>query len=79
MFTDLGISLGHAVRGLPVNKPRMWLCFCVISGFLLGGVAGALAFHRFDYGALLFPAGLTAVTAISYGLYRPRAKRLARA
>lgn len=75
MFTDLGISLGHAVRGLPVNKKRVWLSFVVISGFLAGGVAGAVAFRFFDYAALLFPASLTALAAIVYAAYRTHKNR----
>ena len=70
MFTDLGIFLGHALRGLPVDTRRLRLCFLVISGFLCGGVAGTFAFQAFAYSALLFPAGLTASASIAYGLYR---------
>jgi uncharacterized membrane protein YoaK (UPF0700 family) len=69
MFTDLGIFLGHALRRLPVDIRRLKLCFLVISGFLCGGIFGTFAFHAFGYSALLFPAGLTAAVAISYGLY----------
>lgn len=69
MFTDLGIFLGHALRGLPVDPRRLTLCLLVISGFLCGGILGTLAFHAFSYSALLFPAGLTALVAVSYGLY----------
>jgi uncharacterized membrane protein YoaK (UPF0700 family) len=72
MFTDLGIFLGHALRGLPVDTRRLRLCVLVISGFLLGGIAGAAAFHRLSYSALFIPAGLTATTAVTYGLYRLR-------
>ncbi len=72
MFTDLGIFLGHALRGLPVDARRVRLCLLVISGFLCGGVAGTLAFQSFSYLALLLPAGLTAVVAIGYWLYRIR-------
>ncbi len=75
MFTDLGIFLGHALRGLPVDARRVRLCFLVISGFLCGGVAGTLAFGAFGYSALLFPASLTAVVSISYGLYKIRRDR----
>ena len=74
MFTDLGIFLGHALRGLPVDARRVRLCFLVISGFLVGGIAGATAFHRFSYSALFIPAGLTATTALTYGLYRLRTR-----
>ena len=75
MFTDLGIFLGHALRRMPVDTRRLRLCLLVISGFLCGGVAGTLAFNKFGYLALLFPATLTAVVAIAYGLYRFRAGR----
>ena len=75
MFTDLGIFLGHALRGLPVDQRRLRLCFLVISGFLCGGIAGAFAFQAFSYFALLIPASLTAIASISYGLYRIRERR----
>lgn len=70
MFTDLGISLGHALRGLPVDFRRLRLCVIVISAFLTGGVAGTLAFHRFNYAALYLPGGLAAVTGVAYAFYR---------
>ena len=41
MFTDLGIAIGHALRGLPVDTKRLRLCGLVISDFLCGGIAGA--------------------------------------
>jgi uncharacterized membrane protein YoaK (UPF0700 family) len=72
MWTDLGIFLGHRLRGLPVDARRLRMCFLIISAFFCGGVAGALAFHRFSYSALYFPAGLAAVTGVSYWLYRVR-------
>jgi uncharacterized membrane protein YoaK (UPF0700 family) len=72
MFTDLGISMGHALRGLPVNMKRVSLCVLVISGFLSGGIVGTRLFQTFNYGALLFPAGLTAIVSIVYGLYQAR-------
>ena len=40
MFTDLGIGLGHALRGLPLQKRRLLLCGLIISCFLAGGIAG---------------------------------------
>jgi len=69
MFTDLGIFLGHALRGLPVDERRLRLCFLIISGFLCGGIAGAVVFRRLGYSTLFIPAGLTAATALSYGIY----------
>ncbi len=45
MFTDLGIFLGHRLRGLSVDTRRARLCFLVISGFLCGGILGATVFR----------------------------------
>jgi len=72
MFTDFGIYIGHALRGMAVDKRRLRLCFVVITGFFAGGVAGALMFKAFSYSTLLFPAILTATVAIAYGVYRFR-------
>jgi uncharacterized membrane protein YoaK (UPF0700 family) len=70
MFTDLGIFLGHALRGLPVDSKRIQMCFLVIFGFFSGGVAGALLFRAFNCLALLIPAGFTASASIAYELFR---------
>ncbi len=75
MFTDLGIFLGHFLRGLPVEKQRLRLCFLIISGFLVGGIAGAVAFRSLSYSALYLPAAITAITAFSYGIYHLRSRR----
>ena len=75
MFTDLGIFLGHTLRGLPVDSRRLRLCFLVISGFLVGGIVGAVAFHRLGYPALFIPAALTAITSLAYGKYLFRNRR----
>ncbi len=75
MFTDLGIFLGHAIRGLPVDWLRLRLCFLIITAFLCGGVAGALAFHQLSYAALFIPGGLTALTAVWYGVWGLRRRR----
>jgi uncharacterized membrane protein YoaK (UPF0700 family) len=72
MFTDMGIALGHALRGMPVDGRRLRLCAVVISGFLAGGVAGAWGFAAIAYDVLLVPASLTALAAIAYGVFRLR-------
>lgn len=69
MFTDLGIFLGHSLRGLPVDARRLRLCFLVISGFLCGGIAGALSFRNWGYESLFIPAALAALTAVVYGAW----------
>jgi uncharacterized membrane protein YoaK (UPF0700 family) len=70
MFTDLGIMLGHAVRGMPLGRRRLALCVVIISFFFVGGLLGAWMFTRFDYGALYLPAILTGLTGLGYGVYR---------
>jgi uncharacterized membrane protein YoaK (UPF0700 family) len=75
MFTDLGIFLGHALRGLPVDRRRLRLCLIVISGFLGGGMAGAAAFRRVGYPALLIPGGIAGGVALAYGFFRLRQNR----
>jgi uncharacterized membrane protein YoaK (UPF0700 family) len=72
MFTDLGISLGHAMRGLPVDQRRLWLCLVIITAFLAGGIAGALLYGHWQYRALYLPAVLTGTTGLIYGVYRHR-------
>ena len=72
LFTDLGIMLGHALRGMPLARRRLGLCVLVISFFFAGGILGALLFARFDYAALYLPASLTGITGVVYVLYRQR-------
>lgn len=75
MFTDLGIFLGHALRGLPVDQRRLRMCFLIISAFLCGGIAGALSFQHLGYTALAIPGSLTALTALAYGAYSLHQRR----
>ena len=70
MFTDLGIMLGHALRGMPVARRRLGLCVLVIAFFFGGGVLGAFLFARLGYDALYFPAALTGITGLAYMAYR---------
>lgn len=72
MFTDLGIFLGHILRGLSVDFRRVRLCFLIISAFFCGGIAGTIAFRHIGYQALFIPASLTAVTSVAYGLRSTR-------
>ena len=75
MLTDLGIFLGHFLRGMPVDSRRLRLCFLIISAFLAGGIAGAYSFHRIDYSTLFIPSGLAALASLVYGLYTLRHRR----
>lgn len=70
VFTDLGISLGHLLRGLPVDGLRLRVCVVVATTFTFGSAVGALLFERMQEHALLIPAILTGVCGLGYGLYR---------
>jgi uncharacterized membrane protein YoaK (UPF0700 family) len=70
MFTDLGIMLGHALRGMPVATRRLGICVLVILLFLAGGVSGAWLFGAVGYAALYVPAAMTGVTGLGYAAYR---------
>ncbi|MGN2251772.1 YoaK family protein [Frateuria sp. GZRe12] len=72
MFTDLGIYLGHRLRGLEVDILRVRVCLLVIGSFLFGGVAGALLFAHLRERSLLIPAILTGLCGTLYSLYRQR-------
>ena len=72
LFTDIGIALGHALRGMSVARRRLALCVLVICSFLCGGIAGAWLFARFGYSTLYFPAALTGSVGLAYAFYRQR-------
>lgn len=69
-FTDLGIFIGHLLRGTPVDRRRIRLCAMLIGAFLAGSCAGALGYEHFGYSTLYFPAAATGMVGIAYGIYR---------
>lgn len=75
MFTDLGIGLGHLLRGLPLPMRRLTLSGLIISGFLVGGILGTWGYRALGYYALAIPAALTGSTGIGYVIYRHHALR----
>jgi uncharacterized membrane protein YoaK (UPF0700 family) len=70
IFTDLGISLGHLLRGLPVDMLRLCVCIVVATTFMAGSAVGALLFESMQEHALLIPAVLTGACGVGYGVYR---------
>lgn len=70
MFTDLGIFIGQAMRGLKVDGRRVKLYLFLISGFIVGGSVGAAAYIRWSYSALALPAAIATALSLVYWLYR---------
>lgn len=69
MFTDLGIMLGLKLRGQPADRRRILLYLILISGFICGGVLGALGYSSWHYHALTGSAVLAALLALVYLIY----------
>ncbi len=63
--TDLGVLLGHRLRGLRVDARHVRLFGAILAGFTTGAVAGALAFAQLGPLALVVPGLLTAGAAVA--------------
>ena len=68
-LTDLGIFLGHRLRGLPVDARRARLLLALVGAFLAGAVAGTWLFQAWTHAALYVPAAATGTIGIGYTLY----------
>lgn len=69
MFTDLGIVLGHWLRGVASDWKRFRMCASLISGFIGGGTVGQALFLTWGPQALFVPAALTGCAGLGYSLY----------
>lgn len=69
IFTDLGIFIGHIIRGTPVDIRKVKLCILLLSSFLGGATAGAFGFQFFSYKTLYFPALFTGGTGLVFLYY----------
>lgn len=69
IFTDLGIMVGSFVRGENFDRRKAFLFLLIISGFILGGTAGAALFSNYQFHALLVPAFICLLLAIIYRVF----------
>jgi uncharacterized membrane protein YoaK (UPF0700 family) len=75
VVTDLGILIGHWVRREPLEAVRLKLLLMLLSGFLTGGVLGAVGFLHLGPWALGAPALVMLVSGGAFvllGQLRPR-------
>jgi len=74
--TDLGIAIGHLLKGRRGDLWKVKLHSTAILGFLVGGVMGRLAYLRFEETALLFNVTIMTVLGLSHLLWISRRKGL---
>jgi uncharacterized membrane protein YoaK (UPF0700 family) len=72
IFTDLGIMLGSIFRGQSLDRRKAKLFLCIVTGFILGGTAGAFLYAEFLFKALLIPAAICLMMATAYRFYVKR-------
>jgi uncharacterized membrane protein YoaK (UPF0700 family) len=70
IVSDLGIAGGRRLGGMGPDGRRVRLLGTILAGFLAGSAAGAWAFGRLGYAALLVPAGLCGGLGVAYALLR---------
>lgn len=69
MFTDLGVVLGHWLRGVATDWKRVRLCVNLIAAFIAGGALGNVLFQSWGPQALYFPAAFTGCVGLGYSTY----------
>lgn len=68
--TDIGIAVGHLLRGKAVAPRYFLLLGALLSGFVGGGILGANLFSHWRFAALLLPAVITGAAGVAYFLYK---------
>lgn len=69
IFTDLGIMIGGRARGETLDKRKAMLLLIIIVGFIVGGVFGAYIFAQIHFYALIVPAVVCFILAVSYRVF----------
>lgn len=64
--TDIGVHLAHRFKNNTPFSWRVWLLFCILAGFIIGGLVGILCFQVFGYLAITIPAVLNGLLAVLY-------------
>ncbi|NOH28756.1 YoaK family protein [Vibrio mediterranei] len=72
IVTDLGIMIGSTLRGETFDKRKAKLFVTILTGFIFGGIVGALLYRNLAFMALVVPAAACLVLALVYRIYRKR-------
>lgn len=76
VVTDLGLSLGHALRGSGFDLRRITLHSSILCGFLIGAALGGLGWARWQHATLWAPAAVCALTGTAYMIVRTLTRRV---
>ncbi|MFT4021391.1 MAG: YoaK family protein [Acinetobacter sp.] len=74
LLTDLGLSLGYLLRGLEVEKRRIFLLLLIFFGFIAGGILVTWLYPYLNLHTFLIPAFLSLTMSIVYWLLYIRNK-----
>lgn len=66
IVTDLGITIGHALRGERLEAEKLRLLVTLFLGFVLGGILGAIVAPLLGALALIPPAVSLALAAVAF-------------
>ncbi|WP_105901993.1 YoaK family protein [Vibrio gangliei] len=70
IFTDLGLMIGGRLKGQPVNHRKCVMFVVIISGFVCGGIIGAMSFSHFNVISMSLPASMCFLLGLGYRIYR---------
>jgi hypothetical protein len=74
--TDLGIAMGHILKGRKGEWWKVKLHGIAVVGFFIGGVSGFFAYERFEHSALLFNVCITTALGVAHTAYVAYHERL---
>lgn len=75
IFTDIGIMVGAKLRGKQFDQRKALLFLLIIIGFIVGGTLGAYLFSMLKFNALVIPASICLLLALSYSIYNAKFSR----
>jgi len=70
VFTDIGILFGNRMAGIPMPAKKLRLLTDILSGFLFGGLAGAMLLPVIGDAVLAIPAAISGGLGSGYFIYR---------
>lgn len=75
VITDLGILIGHYLRGMRISFLRLRMFVALLTGFVLGSIVGAYVYVLLSFYALLIPGVTLFLIGFSYTLFRLKVER----